>query len=288
MSIRYDYVMDQLKRNLETEGIPNNINNKVWTERILDLAEEINGNIEKPTKDFIEFTKEFMQLQDELEQTKKYHLKTYNEARVLVYDNPEVMDNRYLNGLLLSQALWINHSKFISWFRFYFCNVGMNGKVLEVPLGTGIYISIFKNFNPSWSSIGYDISLSACEYTRKLVKIQNYREITITKKDVFELEERNIDRIICGELLEHMENPRKLLKKLKSMLSKKGKIFLTTCAWTANIDHIYLFKSVQEIRDMLTEEFEIERELVLPVIQGDNPEGRCIPIDYACILRLKE
>ncbi len=236
--------------------------------------------------DFIHFSLDFLQLQIELEKTGKYKLHSYQEALDTVYDNPEVMAKKYLNGLLLSQAFWINHYKIFDFFRQNFCfNTAHLGSVLEVPIGTGIYLSEFIRHNSQWHSIGYDISASAVSFAQRLIQLNNACSIDIRQANVFDLpEDQQYDRIICGELLEHLEQPTDLLLKLKNLLANNGRLFLTTAIWAASIDHIYLFKSVQEVREMLNTFFTIESELALNVFQDKKPEDEKTPINYACIL----
>lgn len=236
--------------------------------------------------DFIHFSLEFLQLQIELEKTGSYKLHSYQEALDTVYNNPDVMEKRYLHGMLLSQAFWINHEKIFDFFRKNFClNNAPRGSVLEVPIGTGIYLSEFIHQNKTWSPVGCDISESAVTFAKRMIAIYNERSIDITKKNVFDLPtDQPYDRIICGELLEHLEQPTNLLLKLKRLLAGDGKIFLTTAIWAASIDHIYLFTSVHEVRKMLHAYFTIENELALPVLQDKKSTDEKTPINYACIL----
>ena len=67
-------------------------------------------------QEFIEFSKEFLTLQLELNKTGKYKFDSYHEARKKIYDNPEVMGKHYLNGLFISQAFWINHYKILKFY----------------------------------------------------------------------------------------------------------------------------------------------------------------------------
>jgi cyclopropane fatty-acyl-phospholipid synthase-like methyltransferase len=110
--------------------------------------------------------------------------------------------------------------------------------------------------------------------------------VEVKKKDIFDIEGK-WDRVICGELLEHLECPDELLKKLDSLISTEGKIFLTAAIWAASIDHIYLFKSAKEVRELLNKYFKIERELVLNVFSNKKSEDERTPINYACILSKK-
>ncbi len=78
-----------------------------------------------------------------------------------------------------------------------------------------------------------------------------------------------------------------MLEKLKVLLNDNGKLFLTTVAWAASIDHIYLFRSVEEIRDLLEKYFNIEEELALTVFENKNIHDQDTAINYAAILTKK-
>lgn len=237
-------------------------------------------------KDFVDLSEEFVNLQMELDRTGSYRFSSYDEVLEQVYENPNYMLHCYLNGIFLSQAFWVNHTTIFSYFIEEFClNNAPSGTVLEVPSGTGLFISEFARRNSGWIAEGIDISDSSVIFSKEVVKINGDCDIAISKKDIFELsEDKKYDRIICGELLEHLEAPEQLLGKLAKLINEKGKIFLTTAIWAASVDHIYLFKSAQEVRYMLKNFFTIESELVLNVRGGKSPENEKTPINYACLL----
>jgi len=289
----FEYALKELDKHILTKSIRKRVEAQTYDrklgEKICKIMFKIcNENFEEylqAIKYFIEFSVEFLVLQQELNREGKYKYSNFEEALKKVYENPEVMEKRYLNGLLLSQAFWINHQKMLEFFINNFCKeVKKKGLCMEIPTGTGIYISEFMNINPKWNLEGYDLSQSSIDFSKKVIKINSHREIPLHKKNVFNLEGKKYDKIICGELLEHLDNPEELLKKLKSILKEKGKLFLTTAIWAANIDHIYLFKSAQEVRDMLEKYFKIEKELVLNVEAGKNPADEKTPMTYACVL----
>lgn len=293
-----NYSLGKLKQHLATRSIPKRLNvpeyDKELAKKIVNLMYKFCQNdtalFDKAIKDFIAYSSEFLELQIELEKTGNYLFSSYKEAQEKVYQNPEVMENRYLNGLFLSQAFWINHHKMLRFFIEEFCiNNKQNGKILEVPVGSGIFISEFAIRNKSWRADGYDISISSVEFAKKMLDFNGLSDlVNIRKKSVFDLHEvKKYDKVVCGELLEHLEDPEALLHKLRSMLADEGKLFLTTAIWAAAIDHIYLFKSAQEVRNMLEKYFHIEKELILNVFPGKEPEDEKTPINYACILRPK-
>jgi 2-polyprenyl-3-methyl-5-hydroxy-6-metoxy-1,4-benzoquinol methylase len=236
--------------------------------------------------DFIALSEEFVILQMELDRVGHYRYSSFDEVRAAVYDNPEVMDRRYLNGLFLSQAFWVNHSKIHTYYVEEFCEGNApEGRVLEVPSGTGIYIAEFARRNPGWSAFAMDLSESSVAFSREIARLDGGTEVRVSRQDIFELPtDARYDRIICGELLEHLEDPEALLRKLAELTPPDGKLFVTTAIWAASIDHIYLYSSTAEARAMLEQYFRIESELALNVRDGHGPEDAKTPINYACVL----
>jgi|SRR5579884_32872 len=290
----FSFALDTLGESWATFSIPERVRaadyDRATGEHVCRLMYEKGRRDEEAyrtaLRDFIALSEEFVRLQMELDKTGRYKYSSYDEVRAIVYDNPEVMDRRYLNGLFLSTAFWVNHTKILDYYVREFCETaGERGSLLEVPSGTGIFISEFARRNPSWTCEGIDISDSAVAFGREMARINAGGTPVITKRDVFELpEDRKYDRIVCGELLEHLEDPVALLEKLYRLLAPGGTMFVTTAIWAASIDHIYLYSSTQEARDMLQARFRIVSELALNVREGKGPEDPRTPINYACIL----
>ncbi len=257
------------------------------------MLDKVRGDLEayrSAVADFIALSEEFVVLQIELDRTGKYRYSSYDEVRALVYDNPEMMNRRYLNGLLLSAPFWTNHYAMFQYFVNDFCEAEKprRGRLLEVPAGTGIFVAEFARRNPGWAAEGIDISDSSVAYSREVARLNGVPQVRVEKRDVFDLpEDEKYDRLICGELLEHLEQPEELLAKLARLSAPHARLFVTTAVWAANLDHIYLYSSAQEVRDQLARYFTLESELVLNVRDGKGPEDARTPINYACILRPK-
>ncbi|OVE74919.1 hypothetical protein BVX95_00645 [archaeon D22] len=291
----FEYSLEKLNKHFAMKNISKKLAlpsyNKLLGIRMCEIAfkmaaenAELFGN---SIKDFIDYSMDFLKLQIELEKTGQYKYKTFEEIQKNVYENKNVMDNMYLNGLLLSQSFWTNHNQILSFFIDKFSkNNKENGSVLEVPIGTGIFMSEFSNHNQMWKGTGYDLSESSVQYAKKVLKINSPdQDIKVSQKNIFEINNSTkYDRIICGELLEHLEEPEKLLQKLNLLVKNDGKVFLTTAIWAAAIDHIYLFRSVEEVKQMLLKYFKIEDEIVLNVFDNKKPTDSKTPINYACIL----
>lgn len=291
----FDQTLESLSSRFATSSIAEKLQqdptyDRAFGERVCSvmhkICEQRRYPYEQAVHDFVNFCLDFLRLQAELEKTGRYSCSSWEDARKSVYDNPEVMSKKYLNGLFLSQAFWINHFRLLAYFWTRFCSDTPDaGTVMEVPTGTGIYISEFVNRNPAWVAKGYDLSASSVAFSRQVIGIHCVKTVPVEQYNVFDISAtERYDRIICGELLEHLEKPRPLLEKLCELLDDEGKLFLTTAMWAASTDHVYLFESAQEVRDMLGEYFRIEHELVLNVDENKGPDDVRTPMNYAGVL----
>jgi len=126
----------------------------------------------------------------------------------------------------------------------------------------------------------FNISISNMDEANPSVSL----EIKDLKKDP---DTEKFDKIMCGEFLEHVEDPVGILTKLNQLLKDDGKLFLTAAVWAAHIDHIYLYNNAEEVRNHIRKAgFLIEKELVQASFEKDeaDPEKSKIPVSYAAIL----
>jgi 2-polyprenyl-3-methyl-5-hydroxy-6-metoxy-1,4-benzoquinol methylase len=195
--------------------------------------------------------------------TGEYSSKSFKEVNQRVYNNPKVMEY-YMHGLLLSQFLWTHHYEILLYFnKIINSHKSLINNYLEVGGGHGLYISEAINIirdNAQFDLV--DISKSSLDISGKLI-LNN--KVAFIHSDIFEYSPKiKYDFISMGEVLEHVENPVKLLMKLHSLLKDTGKLFITTPTNAPAIDHIYLFQNAADIRKVITEsEFQIEQELCI-------------------------
>lgn len=222
-------------------------------------------------------------------QTGEYTSKSFNEVNQRVYNNPEVMEY-YMHGLLLSQFLWSHHYDILIYFnKIINENSHAVNHYLEVGGGHGLYIS--EAINIIGDKAHYDlvdISKSSIEIAKKMIANDKVNYILT---DVFEyFPAYKYDFITMGEVLEHVEDPVNLLKKLHSLLSDGGKLFITTPTNAPAIDHIYLFKNADDIRKVISEAgFNIldERCIYSEDMPAEKAEKYKVSMMYAGLLAKK-
>lgn len=183
-------------------------------------------------------------------QNNNYRYSSFEEVDGIVYGCKDYME-KYMIGLSVSDFIWINHIKMI---RYFVKNMELlsGGKYLEIGPGLGQYLikAITKgNFEKFCAC---DVSLTSVMGSNQYLK---YRKVadkcTVEHKDFFTYNaEEKFDCIVMGEVLEHVENPLAMLKKIYELLSDKGSAFITTVINAPTIDHIYLFRTIEEVLDL--------------------------------------
>lgn len=219
-------------------------------------------------------------------ETGEYTSNSFEEVNKRVYNNPEVMEY-YMHGLLLSQFLWKQHYDILLWFNKIIIKNAKNiQNYLEVGGGHGLYIS------ESISIIGddanydlVDISKSSLTIAEKLICNETVKTL---HTDIFEyFPNKKYDFITMGEVLEHVEEPIKLLQKLSTLLHDNGRLIITTPTNAPAIDHIYLFKNADDIRKIISSggfNIEEERCVYSEDIPSEIAEKLNISMMYAGVL----
>ncbi len=184
-------------------------------------------------------------------ETGEYTTKSFEDANRRVYNNPEVMEY-YMHGLLMSQYLWVHHNDI---YKFFVGNITKHktevSNYLEIGAGHGMYISeATKLLSDTTSFDVVDISPTSLEISKSFIEKQ---DINYMLSDIYEYEpSEKYDFITMGEVLEHVEDPISLLKCVSGLLKDSGTLFITAPANAPAIDHIYLFKNAEDIRDVIT------------------------------------
>lgn len=239
----------------------------------------------------IEFSVEFLRLQMHLNKTGKYLYSTHDEVIKYVYDNSEreLKGPWYMWALYFSQIFWVTHWRVLKFFLTEFVpSVKDEGVVLEVPTGTGIFITQFLLNKPRWKGVGVDLGETSIQFTKDVLSWNNIGvdRVNLIHDDIYNYnEDHKYDCIMCGEFLEHVEDPLKILKRLAYLLDSGGKIFLTVAVYASMIDHIYLYNSADDVRSHINEAgLVVEKEFVQAVFKNVDPESRNTPVNYCAVL----
>ncbi len=179
-----------------------------------------------------------------------YRNSTFEEVNKIVYDNPEYME-KYMMGLSISDYIWINHIKMLRYFEEN--NRILSGRrYLEIGPGFGQYLV------KALTNCDF-LEYHACDISETSVRRSNqylrYRKLAqscqVEKKDFYQYETNfKFDCIVMGEVLEHVERPQEMLEKIYDLLDETGKAFVTTVINAPAVDHIFLFRSIDEVLDM--------------------------------------
>lgn len=250
----------------------------------------IGKNLDYGVDCYLRMISDFMYEQLRFSETGRYSNSSFDEVNKRVYNNPEVMEY-FMNGLLLSQVLWKHHYAIFSFFSEMFPRYASHTRsYLEVGGGHGLFISeAIRVLGQETSFHLLDISPTSLSVSREFI---GDHPVEYILADIFEYTPgRKFDFITMGEVLEHVEDPVGLMKKLGDLLEDDGTIFMTTPTNAPSIDHIYLFNNAEDIREIIRNAgLEITDEI--SVYAEDLPEEKAIELKitmmYGCFLKKKK
>ena len=212
-----------------------------------------------------------------------------HRVRREVYDQPETM-HRYMVGLLVSQMLWPNHYEL---FRFFQATLqrARPARYLEIGAGHGLFIRDALRRFPGLEVDVCEISAASIAISQRILAALGVRvaDVQFTHSDFFTfLSNRRFDFITAGEVLEHVQDPVGFLVRMRAFLAPHGTVYLSTCVNCPAVDHVYHFRSVDDIRAVIADaKFVIADEHVLPA--EDVPcaqwKEQLITVNYGAALR---
>lgn len=194
-----------------------------------------------------------------------------DEANAHLYSDEKAMIS-YMLGLGLSQFLWRQH---FALFQFYKSEIRKlkftpQDHLLEVGCGHGLFLAEMLQIIPRETKIdAVDISIGSLKLSQDIIQTlltPHIPQIHFIHSDILKYSSaKPYEFITMGEVLEHVKDPRTVLKKLKSLLSTTGHAYISTCANCPAVDHIYEFHNVDEIRELIQSEgFSIVSEIEEP------------------------
>ena len=218
--------------------------------------------------------------------TGKYPNTSFAAVERAIYANPEVMQ-QHMHGLVLAQFLWPDKYRRFQFFCEHLPDYAAKiRRYLEIGGGHALYLSEAERVLSAQTALDVvDISETSLRMARSIARAPRIR---FQQSNIFDFPEHaRYDFVTMGEVLEHVEQPRELLAKVRRLLAPEGRAYITTPANAPMIDHIYLFRNAQEIRNVLTEcGFRIERETCKYAVEVSETlaERLRIPLMYAAFV----
>jgi 2-polyprenyl-3-methyl-5-hydroxy-6-metoxy-1,4-benzoquinol methylase len=222
---------------------------------------------------------------------KEYRHKTLQEVADKVYFDPVYM-NRYMYGLAITGFLWPNHLSIVRFFKETLPG-DKQGAYLEVGPGHGHFMMTAMEVGSFDEFLGVDISATSIEQTRSIIDHfapKNAEKVRLELRDflaVDDLPDGSFDAIVMGEVLEHVEEPEKFLQRIAQLAKPDAHIYITTCINAPAIDHIYLWRTIESLEEMIRDNgLRIERHHYLPYTGKSLAEAQQaeLPINVAYVL----
>lgn len=181
----------------------------------------------------------------------RYACQSSKEAYEKVYSNKEVM-SYYMNALVVSQVLWRHHFTMFQYFKETLPTLDKRYiDVLDIGAGHGLFSYFTRKLVPVNSLDIIDLSEESLDMTKSILGNNNVRTIWADINGYYS--DTKYDLIIMGEVLEHLDSPLETLVHVRGLMKDDGVLWITVPTNAPAIDHIYLFKSKEEIVNMLKE-----------------------------------
>ena len=244
-------------------------------------------------KSYNKMCMDFLAEQIRFRKTGVYRINDANVVQKTVYNDLVVM-RYYMVGLLLSYLFWANHYEL---FQFFLKNLPKHEikSYLEVGVGHGLFTSTMLSQFRSIKATIVDISETSIRTAKEILETfqVDHSPINFIHGDYLKtsLDESGFDFIIMGEVLEHVNDAPAFMNRTKALLSPHGAIYLSTAANSPALDHVYHFRSEDEIRDLLRNAgFKIVSDLALAAedIPPERWQEELVTINYCALLEHEE
>jgi SAM-dependent methyltransferase len=218
-----------------------------------------------------------------------YRHSTFDQVAASVYHDRDYMD-RYMYGLAITDFLWPNHVGMARFLRESLPR-DRGGRYLEVGPGHGFLLLSAIEVGGFDELLAVDLSAASVEQTRTIIDhFHPDAPARIEKRDFLEASDLvpgSFDAIVMGEVLEHVEQPDVFLRRIAELAKDDAYIFITTCINAPAVDHIYLWRTTDELEEMiLANGLSIVEPLRLPYQGKTLEESReeNLPINVAYVL----
>lgn len=207
--------------------------------------------LEKALGAFARFSSDVNIAQARYEATGHYEHKSFAQCNDEVYNSTEMM-TEYLWGVYLSNFLWTHHLELMLFFEQRFIKrLDESVSIAEIAPGHGGWGLWALHQLKNATLIGFDISATSIQIASSLANVSGiatraqYRQMDAMA--IAQYPSAHAQACICCFLVEHLEQPEKLLQAMNHALKNDGFAFFTGALTAAQIDHIFEFKQESEL-----------------------------------------
>ena len=238
---------------------------------------------------FATVSTDFLRLQARFMKSRRYARTDSSELVSDLYADDEKMSGYYLDGLAMTYVLWPNHARMITFLAEAFVpRLPPGSRVVEVGVGHGLMAALLFESVDDLSYVGVDISPSSLAYAESALSGLGVPpdRWSMVHADALAGDLAGLsggsgfDGLVCCEVLEHVDEPLRLMSNLAASLRSGGVGFMSTVANMEAEDHVYLFEDVASIRDaFVASGWSIDQDLanVLPGAESWDP----LPVNYS-------
>jgi 2-polyprenyl-3-methyl-5-hydroxy-6-metoxy-1,4-benzoquinol methylase len=237
---------------------------------------------------FVRFTTDVNLHQARYEVSRRYEAASFDELYRTHYATEAMSD--YLLGVYLTSFSWAHHMEISIFYQDRFLgHLADDVSLVEVAPGHGGWGVLALDRLGRARLRAYDISPVAIGIARSMAQAAGVGErATYEERGAFDLDAlpaSSADAAICSFLIEHLEEPRRLLAVLAHVVKPGGRVFLTGALTAAQVDHIYEFRRESELF-MLSEDVGFRvTDTLSAAPRRTLPRATLLPRSMALVLR---
>lgn len=256
------------------------INGDAWEREFSDRAGRVFGNTsndlwQEALAGYAEFCTDALRSQVFFERFGRYPATDYLEVTKACYLDEDYMNRRYLPGQYLSHYIWPHHYKMMKRFSEVLLSAIDEPVHLfcEVGVGCGMYSLQTLLKRQESKGLGFDISPHSTSFTQRVINAHalDARYETHTEDAFSHCVGLSVDLVISQEVLEHLPNPAEFIEQLRRVVRPRGWGYITAAINAAHTDHIYLYRSPDEVARQITR---AGWEIIDQQIESNYPEKR--------------
>jgi 2-polyprenyl-3-methyl-5-hydroxy-6-metoxy-1,4-benzoquinol methylase len=221
----------------------------------------------------------------------RYRLSTFDEAYREVYGN-NVLMTRYMNGLLVSDVLWVNHASAMDdYAKVYLPTTPGGGRHLEIGPGHGMLLDLSLKYGNFSSLNAWDVSATSIQHTQRVLNLTgNANRVKLSLTNMYSTEttlanEECFDTIVLSEVLEHLEQPAEAIHIIKRLLAPGGEVWINVPANGPAPDHLFLIRSLSEAVDLVkTAGLQVTRATAFPVAGASLERAVTEQLPLSCVV----